>query len=196
MKLVGKITYGLFVTLLVAVAGLLLVSLLPITGNLEVKIVKSGSMEPNIKVGSLVVVVPGAHYAVGDVITFGKDTKTSIPTTHRILAVRQEDGQTFFTTKGDANEEQDPREVAANEVIGKVWLSVPFAGYVLDFARQPLGFALLIGVPAALIVVDEVATIFNEVRAMRRRRGKRGTPLLPLEVPQKPHVFRDRLPTI
>lgn len=207
MRFIGNILYGLFVTLLVGVAALLLVSLLPITGNLEIKIVKSGSMEPTIPVGSVIVMVPHASYAVGDVVVFGQDTPTQIPTTHRIIAERVEGGTTLYTTKGDANEEQDPREVAAGAVLGKVVFTVPFAGYILDFARQPVGFTLLIGLPAAMIIIDEALNIVREIRRLRRRRrGEESyVPLLPLEVPQKPLAtaararplaFRDRIPTI
>jgi signal peptidase len=200
MKILGEIAYGLFVTLLVGVAALLLVTLLPITGNAEIKIVKSGSMEPTIPTGSIVVVMPSQSYKVGDVITFGKDTKTQIPTTHRIIAERREGNKTYFTTQGDANEEQDPREVMASEVIGKVLVHVPYAGYILDFARQPVGFALLIGLPALMIVFDESVNIYREVvKLRRRRRGERASaPLLPIPVPQKPQYYsdQDRIPTI
>ncbi|OGC84351.1 signal peptidase I [Candidatus Adlerbacteria bacterium RIFCSPHIGHO2_12_FULL_53_18] len=197
MKTLGKIIYGLFVTALVGVAALLLVSLMPITGNLELKIVKSGSMEPSIPTGSIVVVMPRASYQVGDVVTFGKDTPREIPTTHRVIAKRVENGQTVFTTKGDANEEQDPRDIALREVIGGVLFHVPYLGYVLDFARQPLGFALLIGLPATMIVVDEALNIAREVAALRRRRHQ-GSTLMNMPVPQKPRVFseRTRIPTL
>jgi signal peptidase len=199
MHIVFKIMYGLFITLLVGVGALLLVSLLPITGNVEIKIVKSGSMEPTIPTGSIVVVMPNQAYKVGDVITFGKDTKTQIPTTHRIIAERKQGSQTYFTTRGDANEEQDPREIAASEVIGKVLAHVPYVGYILDFARQPMGFALLIGLPAAMIVFDESANIYREVvKLRRRRRGGYTGALLPIPVPQKPRFYsdNDRMPTI
>lgn len=199
MKTLSTILYGLFVALLVGVAALLLVSLLPITGNVEIKIVKSGSMEPTIHTGSLVVVFPTGNYHAGDVVTFGKDTKTSIPTTHRIVSERTEGGKTYYTTQGDANEDPDPEQATATSVIGKVLFSVPFAGYVLDFARQPLGFALLIGAPAAMIVIDEAITIVQEIALLRRRKLKkraalaqRTTPALP----HKPQVLRERLPTI
>ena len=205
MQLLGKIFYGFFITLLVLVALLLLVSLVPITGNIEIKIVKSGSMEPSIPVGSVVVVMPRESYAVGEVVTFGRDTAREIPTTHRIIGERVERGQTYYQTKGDANEEQDPREIAASEVIGKVLLHVPYMGYVLDFARQPLGFALLIGLPAAMIILDESINIFREIRRLRRKKRDVSQTVLPLEVPKKPsavalrarpQVFRDRIPTI
>jgi len=169
MRIFGKIIYGSVLALLLAVAGLFAVSFVPAFG-FEIKIVKSGSMEPAIPTGSLVVVRPAASYVAGDVITFGKDTKNEIPTTHRIESVRTAAGGTLFTTKGDANEERDPQEVAARDVIGKVLFHVPSAGYVLDFARQPLGFALLIGLPAAMIIIDEMFNIGKEFAAMRRRR--------------------------
>lgn len=136
------------------------------------KIVKSGSMEPEIPTGSLVVVKPAASYGKGDIITFGKDTKTDIPTTHRIIGINA-DGS--FVTKGDANEEQDANPAVRNEVIGKVIFSIPGAGYVLDFARTKLGFTLLIGIPAGLVILEELLTIMRETQKWYRgRRGKGG----------------------
>ncbi|OHA18800.1 MAG: signal peptidase I [Candidatus Taylorbacteria bacterium RIFCSPHIGHO2_01_FULL_46_22b] len=172
MSIIGKILYGLFVVLLVGVAGLFLVSLLPITGNIEIKIVKSGSMEPTILTGSVVVVKPQTLYKVGDVITFGEDTPRQIPTTHRIVSIRESSGQTYFLTKGDANEEADPTETSASDVIGKVLVDVPYLGFVLDFARKPIGFTLLIGIPASLIILDESTRIIREVMLLRRKRKK------------------------
>ena len=141
--------------------------MLPIPGNIEMKIVKSGSMEPAIPTGSIVVVKPETIYREGDVITFGKDTKTDIPTTHRIVALNN-DGT--YTVKGDANEEEDENHVSRGTVIGKVIFHLPYAGYVLDFARQPIGFMLLIAVPAGLVIMEEVLTIFKETRRWMKKR--------------------------
>jgi len=170
MKILGKTAYIIFVVLLIGVAGVFLASLLPIPGNIELKIVKSGSMEPTIKTGSIVVVKPVETYAVGDIVTFGKDSAREIPTTHRIVSIREGERGTIFSTKGDANEEADPMEVSAGAVIGKVIVDVPYAGFVLDFARQPIGFTLLIGIPAGVIILDEAARIFKEVAALRRKK--------------------------
>jgi len=174
MRFINIFFYTIFVSLMLGVAGLLVASMLPIPGNIELKIVKSGSMEPNIPTGSLVVVKPSSSYGIGDVITFGADTKTEIPTTHRIIGFEADDaGRTGFRTKGDANEDPDTNLVRAGEVIGKVAFHVPYVGFVLDFARQPLGFALLIGVPAALIILEEGITIVKEVKANVRRRKRK-----------------------
>lgn len=172
MQIVLNTFYALFILLLIGVAGLFLATMLPIPGNVEVKIVKSGSMEPTIPTGSVVIVAPATQYVANDVVTFGKDTKAEIPTTHRIISVNPStsSGLVTYVTKGDANEEQDPTPVARSEVIGKVWAHVPYMGYVLDFARQPWGFTFMIGIPAALIIFDELFRIGREVSVLRRRK--------------------------
>lgn len=174
------IFYTIFVSVLLGVGGLLIASMLPIplpgqTGKIEIKIVRSGSMEPNIPTGSLVIVKPESSYSIGDVITFGADTQTQVPTTHRIVAYEAgENGATDFQVKGDANEDPDPNPVRRADVIGKVAFHVPKVGYVLAFARTPLGFALLVGIPAALVILEELMVIFREGKAaIRRRKGKR-----------------------
>lgn len=181
IKLASNILYTILIATLVAVAGFFVATLLPLPGNAEVKIVKSGSMEPAIPTGSVVVIAPARAYVVGDVITFGEDSPREVPTTHRIVAVEGVGERAVYTTKGDANEEPDVAPVAAREVIGRVWLHVPYAGFVLDFARKPMGFALLIGLPALLIIFDELLTIWGEVRRLRgKTRGEKSSrPSLP-----------------
>lgn len=168
-KILQTTFYAVFIAGILAVAGLFLASVLPIPGQIEIKIVQSGSMEPAIKTGGIVVIQPQASYSIGDVVTFGKDTKTDVPTTHRIMEERSEGSVTYFTTKGDANEEIDANEVLAHDVIGKVLFTVPYAGYILDFAKQPLGFTFMIGIPAALIVLYEVLGIFSEVKRLGKK---------------------------
>lgn len=165
------IGYFAFVAIVIFIAMILLASILPIPGKLEIKIVQSGSMEPTIKTGALVVIKPESSYKEGDIITFGKDTKKDVPTTHRIIKSRVESGVLIYTVKGDANNSPDPKEVRANEIIGKTLFSVPYLGYIMDFAKQPLGFLLIIGLPALYIVYDEVIKIRDEIRKMRAKKS-------------------------
>ena len=169
MKKLYTIGYFAFVAIVVFIALILLGGILPIPGKLEIKIVQSGSMEPTIKTGSLVVIKPESSYKVGDIITFGKDTKTEVPTTHRIIGDKVIDGVLIYTTKGDANEDKDTREGRKDEIIGKTIFSVPYLGYIMDFAKKPLGFILLVGLPALYIVYDEVAKIVAEVKKLRKK---------------------------
>lgn len=170
MKALFKIGYGIFVTAVVLLGLLLVTSLIPIPGNILVKIVQSGSMEPSIKTGALVIIKPSDTYSVGDVIMFGEDTKTKVPTTHRIITDEVRSGVFYYTTKGDANEDPDTQVVAQSEVIGKVLFSIPFLGYVLDFAKKPLGFALLIGVPAVIVIFDEAGNIWRETKKLKMKK--------------------------
>lgn len=168
-KKFSKIGYGVLIAILILIGGLLLISTLPISGNYEIKIVLSGSMEPSIKVGSIVIIKPTDTYEIGDVITFGKDDRNNIPTTHRITEMRVIEGQSRFITKGDANDDTDFKEVAYNEIIGKVLLDVPYLGFLLDMAKKPIGFVILIGIPASAIVIDEFKNIYVEARKISKK---------------------------
>src|SRR3989338_8466885 len=126
MNTLYNIGYFALVGAVLALGLLLVVSMVPVPGNIEVKIVQSGSMEPAIKTGALVVIKPSDEYRVDDVIMFGEDTKTKVPTTHRIVADEVRSGVFYYTTKGDANEDPDPQQVPQSEVIGKVLFSIPY----------------------------------------------------------------------
>lgn len=164
MKLSFKFIYYIFIAFIAAIALLLIVSVFPITGNYKLMIVQSGSMEPKIKMGGLVLVKPADEYKIGDVITFGPYTRTKAPTTHRIYDIRVVEGKTSYITKGDANEDLDQKEVQEKDILGKVLFSVPYVGYAVDFAKKPLGFGLIIIVPAVIIIFDEARKIYEEVK--------------------------------
>ncbi len=170
MKALFNTIYAVLVTGIVLIGLLLLSTLFPIPGNFKVKVVKSGSMEPAIRTGGIVVIRPEAVYRVGDVVTFGADTKTQIPTTHRIVNISGTGASAVYTTKGDANDAPDPVDTRFADIRGKVVLTVPYAGYILDFARRPIGFFLLVGLPAAAIIVDELRKVVNEIMAIRRKK--------------------------
>ena len=167
MKIINTIFSGLFIVILLMVSSLFLVPLLPFENNIQIKIVESGSMEPSILTGSLVVIRPQTSYGAGDVVTF-ESASADVPTTHRIIGVREAAGQTFFMTKGDANEEADTQEAALSSVIGEVLVAVPYVGFVLDFARQPLGFLFLIVLPALLIIFGELEKIWLQIKKSKQ----------------------------
>jgi signal peptidase len=165
-----KVLSYIFGTFIFVVAFLLIISTFPIAGNFQILIVQSGSMEPSIKTGSIVVVKPVESYKIGDVITFGPVPKGKVPTTHRIIDARVESGSTIFMTKGDANEESDSREVFPKDVLGKVLFDVPYVGFALATAKQPIGFVVLIVIPSLIILFDEGKKIYVEIKRMRNKK--------------------------
>ena len=166
-----KIIYNIFVVCLVVIALLLIVSVLPITGNFKILTVLSGSMEPTIHTGSIVAVKPASDYIIGDIITFGKISKTEVPTTHRIFDIKLQEGKPIYITKGDANNSPDMKEVLASEVAGKVVFTAPYIGYAVDFAKKPFGFMLIIVIPVVIIIYDEIRKIKNEIGKIKKKKS-------------------------
>jgi signal peptidase len=197
MKILLNTTYAAAIGVLCLIALFFVATLLPIPGNVKVKVVKSGSMEPFMQVGGIVVIKPAPTYTVGDVITFGADTTTQIPTTHRIVEATGEGSNVAFTTKGDANDSADPSPTHPQDIEGKVLLSIPYIGYVLAFLRTKLGFILLVGLPAAAIFLEEGYAIYREI--MRgRKRNKKVSVMQEVEVlkPREPRRYSDIRPKV
>lgn len=123
-------------------------------------VVLSGSMEPTISTGDVVIVddVDPGDIEERDVITYlrsGADT----PTTHRVVDINEDGGEFSFVTQGDANDEPDASPVAASEVRGQVVYTIPYIGYVVEFVNTPTGFVALVVVPFALLLLSEVHSI-------------------------------------
>lgn len=156
---------------LILIGSLLLLTVFPIPGiDLDSRMVQSGSMEPAIPTGSVVFIRSAEEYRKGDIITYRKNEQET-PTTHRIVEVTNENGVSY-TTKGDANPVQDMNEVKEREVLGSVRFHLPFLGYAINFAREPLGFLLLIMVPVVLIGVDEIKKIIRELKKDKDKEEK------------------------
>jgi len=159
LKLISLIAISIFCILTTVLVG----ALLPIPGNYKLLTVLSGSMRPAIDIGSVVVVMPQKEYKTGDIITFDSANRANIPTTHRIDNIQIVNGAPVYTTKGDANKTEDGKKRNQSEIEGKVIFTIPYLGYVLDFMKKPLGLALLIFIPALLIIWKETKNIYREL---------------------------------
>ena len=163
MKILGTIASIAFFLAFLLLAILLLGSMMPFMGY-QIRIVQSGSMAPTMPLGSALVVQPTDSYAVNDVITFPRVGEAEA-TTHRIVA---ESSDSLYTVRGDANNVDDQRPVARQEIIGKVIYHIPYLGFVLDFVRQPLGFMLIIGLPALWIVYEQIMRIIRTAQDQKK----------------------------
>ena len=143
------------------VAILLFLSVGPMVLPFQVFSVLSGSMEPGIPTGSVVVVtrVAASDVKVGDVITFQPPGRTSF-VTHRVLTLDASSGLPVVTTKGDANAAPDPWSLTLRGSGWRFAFSMPFAGYFLVAAQSPIGRLVLVLVPglglALLYLLDEL----------------------------------------
>lgn len=131
--------------------------------------VLSGSMEPKIKVGDIVLVkkVDPSNIKEGDVITY--KIKNNIYVTHRVVEVVKNHNSTYFITKGDANNIIDSEQVVAENLVGKVFLRIPKLGYFIDFATTPLGFAFLFIVPCVIFLSREALSYIKSSQSERKK---------------------------
>lgn len=127
--------------------------------------INSGSMEPAIKTGSVVITLPADKYKNGDIITFTRNSGRGEHITHRIVSTKIDpmENSIIYSTKGDANEETDNWEVKPNQIVGKNFLTIPFLGYGVDFAKQPAGFIFLVIVPATIVIYEELKNVLREI---------------------------------
>jgi signal peptidase I len=130
-----------------------LVVLLGTAVGLRPYVISSGSMEPSISRGDVVLV--GAHpeatvLAHPSVITFAKAGGTA--TTHRVVGVDRSTGR--YLTRGDANASTDRSTVAPEDVHGVGRLLVPSLGlpkvWLDERAWRPLLLTALASVLAAV----------------------------------------------
>lgn len=127
----------------------------------RVDTVFSGSMEPELKVGAVVITRPvdAEEIKTGDILTFYSPLSEQL-TSHRVIAVEQ-GSSLHFSTKGDANEDADPFTLPPENVVGKVCFHIPYLGYVAQFVKTPLGFLLTLCLPGLIIIVMELRNIWR-----------------------------------
>ena len=119
-QLVGMLGLGLPCVLLIAFFA----GLLPFFPTA----IATGSMEPEISVGDMVVVADWQRdLAEGDVIAYAHDGKTIV---HRITEVVQQPESTAYITQGDANNAPDADPVQPSQIEGKVVARIPALGWV------------------------------------------------------------------
>src|SRR5438093_130827 len=112
--------------------------------------VVSGSMEPTLPLGSVVLLAPiqGPDVAVGNIITFQHPERAGDLVTHRVIGIDGAADGRFFLTKGDANGTQDSWRVPATGSGWRVRFFLPFLGYLLAIVQSPIGRLGFLVVPA------------------------------------------------
>ena len=128
----------------------------------RVDAVLSGSMEPELKVGSLVITRPvePETIAVGDIITFRPVSVGESLITHRVTGIGYS-SSLYFETKGDANNKPDPFTVPAQNLVGKVCFHTPSWGYFTEFLKTPFGFLFAIVIPGIIIIAMYIVSVWR-----------------------------------
>lgn len=143
-----KIKNVIRIILLMVVAGIIGVNLylinasrlggdsVPMPFGIGSAVVLSGSMEPDISVGDLLVVSKRESYEVGDVVVYQSG---KIAVTHRIVSISENE----VITRGDANNTED-EPITPGQIKGEVTLIIPYMGFAVNAIKTPIGTICII----------------------------------------------------
>ncbi|MGW1535889.1 signal peptidase I [Streptomyces aureus] len=125
------------------------------SGHWEASSVLSGSMEPKLPTGSVVIAQrePVSSLTVGDVVIFHRPDEPERQVVHRIVRITPSAQGPVLETKGDANRTQDPWRVRPEG--DTAWIvrhDVPYVGYAVTAIHTETGFRILLGAAAVLIL--------------------------------------------
>lgn len=134
--------------------------------------VLSGSMEPELPVGSLIYVRPvdPTEVHVGDTITFRLESGTLV--THEVYEIDAKAHE--FRTHGIANVDSrgnispDAAPVPWSSLVGSVVACVPLLGYINVFVTQPPGIFVVIAGVAVVIGVSIVLELVGMGKREKR----------------------------
>ena len=115
----------------------------PMPFGVGVSVVLSGSMEPTLSVGDLLIIHEAESYAEGEVVVFQSGGMAIV---HRIISM---DGDTVVT-QGDANNAADA-PIPVEAISGRVTAVLPLVGYVVWAMESPVGVLVTLGAAALLM---------------------------------------------
>lgn len=152
-KSIGKIIKAIFFVVaifLLVIAGTIMYKAnkypnkIPDVFGYKPMIVLSGSMETSIYTGDLVFVkiIDTDLLKENDIIAFRNEANKV--TTHRIIEIVEENGETYFRTKGDNNNTEDANLVKMTDVEGIYVSRIPGIGKNLMFIQQPIGLVVML----------------------------------------------------
>ena len=144
----GILVFLLLVNVIFIFQKIFLKKQIPLVFGFGNAVIETGSMEPKINPGDMIIIRKQKDYQNDDVITF---KTTGLPVTHRIIA-KTDNG---YITQGDANNTPD-KEINKTQVIGKVISTIPKIGYLIWFLQSPLGALTMVLGLFALIEIPKL----------------------------------------
>ena len=125
--------------------------------------VLSGSMEPTISTGDVIVVktISPLEAKVGDVVSFRDPENAERLLSHRVIQMRVMPEGVAFVTKGDANTGVERWQIARNGTIGKAEYHVPKIGYLTNRLGSKFGRLAFLVLPLILLAGLELRRLWS-----------------------------------
>lgn len=172
LSFLGNFIYTIMVILVILI--LLVVALQRFSNNtitiggIRIFNILTGSMEPEYKVGDILVTkeIDAKEIKVGDDITYlGKEGDfVGKIVTHRVKAVipGENGGEYKFITQGLANDIADP-EITAGQIQGKVIYKTVILSFISKIVNNLYSMYFVIFIPMAIIIFVNVRRIYLDI---------------------------------
>ena len=142
-------------------AGLAMVLALaaPFAFHARPLVVMSGSMEPALHVGDVVVVqrIAPLEARAGDIVTFHDPARRGRLVIHRIRSQSVQGSTVLFATQGDANNATEHWSIRPHETISRAVVTIPKVGHGLLFLHRSTGQLICLLLLALAIVAELIA---------------------------------------
>ena len=173
--------------LLIFVVGLALMLIIvpKVTGSIPLTVLTS-SMEPGLPPGTLVIVKPidPKDIVIGDVVTYQIESGVPGVITHRIIDIQtSSNGDRSFIFQGDNNDAPDEKPVLPVQIQGKVWYSIPYAGYLNSTVNGTNRSWIIPVIAGALFVYATymiISGVYSAARVRRINAARRESGMPPL----------------
>ena len=158
-------------TVIGAVSAVLVLLTIPMLFGFHNFIEMSGSMEPTLHVGDVVIdrSISPLDVRVGDVLTFRDPQDQTKLITHRVHDIHVKAGFIRFTTKGDAVNSSQKWDIPMDGHVGRVVSHIRGLGFALFWVSTRIGRLLLVVLPAASLGLMEVVRIWRPKRKKAAR---------------------------
>lgn len=125
--------------------------------------VLSGSMEPTLHVGDVVLVdqVSPTAVRVGDIVTFRDPEDPTRLITHRVREIHVSGPNVEFVTKGDANTSVEHWKINHDGTVGRVVTHIWRLGFLMFWIRSRYGRLGLVVIPALVLGAAELWRIWR-----------------------------------
>ena len=138
--------------------------------NIELYTVISESMSPRLNINDIVIVKKGYEiesYKKGNIITFIRGNEVI---THRIDRVISADMRPAFITKGDNNKVEDEDLVKYEDIIGKVVLTMPKIGALVNLLKNKFFFVSILCLLFGIMYFDNKSKKRRQERKLVREK--------------------------
>ncbi|MFP7297965.1 signal peptidase I SipW [Neobacillus niacini] len=176
-RIVSCLLFVSLIIMLYSVISSKLIGKEPQVFGYQLKTVLSGSMEPDIKTGSVIAIKPVKNkmdFAEGNVVTFISKDDHSKLITHRIHEVIGDKTNPVYITKGDNNEVPDSDPVIPQNIVGEYHgFTIPYIGFLMQFATSKLGNVLLLILPGVAILLYSLITMWKALADYEKEKNNK-----------------------